>query len=117
MAAPGPGWSSGCKRPGGSCGRWCAPTTNAPSGYANPGCKPWSATCTTAERLLPALDGAESVYVAYPVAAGIVDALANVASVIHELGSSPHVVINGHGAADHNSPERNRPSSMPSRKS
>jgi uncharacterized protein YbjT (DUF2867 family) len=38
--------------------------------------------------LAPALDGAGSVYVAYPVAAGIVDALANVASVIHELGSS-----------------------------
>jgi uncharacterized protein YbjT (DUF2867 family) len=54
--------------------------------------------------LLPALDGARSVYVAYPVAAGIVDALANVASVIRELGTSPHVVIMGAGAADHNSP-------------
>ena len=54
--------------------------------------------------LLPALDGAGSVYVAYPVAAGTVDALANVASVIRELGSSPHVVMNGNGAADHNAP-------------
>jgi uncharacterized protein YbjT (DUF2867 family) len=54
--------------------------------------------------LLPALDGAGSVYVAYPVAAGIVDALANVASVIRELGTSPHLVIMGSGAADHNSP-------------
>jgi uncharacterized protein YbjT (DUF2867 family) len=54
--------------------------------------------------LLPALDGARSVYVAYPVAAGIVDALANVASVIRELGTSPHVVIMGAAAADHNSP-------------
>jgi uncharacterized protein YbjT (DUF2867 family) len=54
--------------------------------------------------LLPALEGAGSVYVAYPVAAGIVDALANVASVIHELGSSPYVVIMGSGAADPNSP-------------
>jgi uncharacterized protein YbjT (DUF2867 family) len=54
--------------------------------------------------LLPALDGAGSVYVAYPVAAGTVDALANVASVIHQLGSSPHVVMNGNGAADHNAP-------------
>jgi uncharacterized protein YbjT (DUF2867 family) len=52
----------------------------------------------------PALHGAGSVYVAYPVAAGIVDALANVASVIHELGSSPHVVIMGAAAADPNSP-------------
>jgi uncharacterized protein YbjT (DUF2867 family) len=54
--------------------------------------------------LLRALDGADSVYVAYPVAAGTVDALANVASVIRELGSSPHVVMNGNGAADHNAP-------------
>ena len=54
--------------------------------------------------LRPALDGAESVYVAYPVAVGIVDALANVASVIGEQGSSPHVVIMGSGAADPNSP-------------
>jgi len=54
--------------------------------------------------LLPALDGADSVYIAYPVAAGIVDALANVASVIREQGSSPHVVIMGSGAADPNSP-------------
>src|SRR5215475_16176990 len=34
----------------------------------------------------PALDGAGSVYVAYPVAAGVATALANVASVMHELG-------------------------------
>jgi uncharacterized protein YbjT (DUF2867 family) len=54
--------------------------------------------------LLPALDGAGSVYIAYPVAAGIVDALANVASVIGELGTSPHVVIMGAAAADQNSP-------------
>jgi uncharacterized protein YbjT (DUF2867 family) len=54
--------------------------------------------------LLPALDGAGAVYVAYPVAAGTVDALTNVASVIRELGSSPHVVMNGNGAADHDAP-------------
>ena len=54
--------------------------------------------------LRPALDGADSVYVAYPVAAGVAFALANVASVIHELGSSPHVVINSHGHGDLNSP-------------
>ena len=54
--------------------------------------------------LLPALDGAGAVYVAYPVAAGVATALANVASVIHELGSSPHVVINSHGTVDHDSP-------------
>src|SRR6476619_2603928 len=54
--------------------------------------------------LAPALDGAESVYVAYPVAAGVATALAHVASVIHELGTAPHVVINSHGTVDHNSP-------------
>jgi uncharacterized protein YbjT (DUF2867 family) len=54
--------------------------------------------------LLPALGGAGSVYVAYPVAAGIAIALANVASVLRELGTSPHVVVMGSGAADHNSP-------------
>jgi len=54
--------------------------------------------------LLPALDAAGSVYVAYPVAAGIVDALANMASVIRELGTSPYVVIMGAAAAAHNSP-------------
>jgi len=54
--------------------------------------------------LAPALDGAGSVYVAYPVAAGVAIALANLASVIRELGSSPHLVINSHGTVDHNSP-------------
>ena len=54
--------------------------------------------------LRPALDGAESVYVAYPVAAGVATALANLASVIRELDSSPHMVINSHGKGDLNSP-------------
>src|SRR6202022_822285 len=54
--------------------------------------------------LAPALDGAGSVYVAYPVAAGGATAPANLASVIHEVDSSPHVVINSHGTVDHNSP-------------
>src|ERR1700761_8973082 len=54
--------------------------------------------------LAPALTGAGSVYVAYPVAAGGATALANVASVIRELGTSPHMVINSHGKGDLNSP-------------
>ena len=54
--------------------------------------------------LVPALEGVSSVYVAYPVAAGVALALANVASVIHELGSSPHVVVNSHGTVALNSP-------------
>src|SRR5258708_40079434 len=44
--------------------------------------------------LLPALDGAQSVYVAYPVAAGVATPLAKVASVRHELDSPPPTVIN-----------------------
>src|ERR1700741_716057 len=54
--------------------------------------------------LVPALDGAGSVYIAYPVAAGVATALANVASVIRELGYSPPMVINSHGKGDLNSP-------------
>jgi uncharacterized protein YbjT (DUF2867 family) len=54
--------------------------------------------------LVPAFDGVSSVYVAYPVAAGVALALSNVASVIHQLGTSPHVVIMSQGSADINSP-------------
>ena len=54
--------------------------------------------------LVSALDGVSSVYVAYPVAAGAAVALANLASAIHELGSSPHVVTNSHGGVTLNSP-------------
>ena len=54
--------------------------------------------------LLPALQGVSSVFVAYPVAAGIVEALLNLASATIELGISPHVVIMGAAAADHSSP-------------
>src|SRR5258707_1650644 len=56
--------------------------------------------------LVPALDGADSVYIAYPVAAGVATALANVASGVRELGSSPHVLINSHRPVDLNSPRR-----------
>ena len=56
-------------------------------------------------RTLPsALQGVASVYVAYPVAAGIVSALLNLASVTRELDIAPHVVIMGAAAADHCSP-------------
>ena len=55
--------------------------------------------------LAPALDGAESVYVAYPVAAGVAIALANVAGD-PRAGSSPHVVINSHDGP-RQQPERN----------
>ena len=68
--------------------------------------------------LLPALDGAGSVYIAYPVAAGTVDALANVASVIRELGSSPYVVMNGNiQARPTTTPRADSPETMPSQKS
>lgn len=54
--------------------------------------------------LAPALEGVDAVYIAYPVAAGVAPALANVASVIRELSTTPHVVINSHGTVDHASP-------------
>src|SRR5258705_816731 len=54
--------------------------------------------------LRPALDGAESVYVAYPVAAGVPAALADLASGVHELASSPHQGINSHRTGDLHSP-------------
>src|SRR5258708_30370086 len=43
--------------------------------------------------LLPALDGAGSVYVAYPVAAGLATALAKVASGIPQPDPPPHLGI------------------------
>jgi len=56
-------------------------------------------------RTLPsALQGVASVYVAYPVAAGIVPALLNLASAMRELDIAPQVVIMGAAAADHASP-------------
>jgi uncharacterized protein YbjT (DUF2867 family) len=56
-------------------------------------------------RTLPAaFDGVDSVYIAYPVAPGLTVALVNVASVIEEQGSAPHVVVLSMGAADHDSP-------------
>jgi uncharacterized protein YbjT (DUF2867 family) len=54
--------------------------------------------------LVPALEGVSSVYVAYPVAAGVALALSNVASVLYQLGASPHLVIMSQGSADINSP-------------
>jgi uncharacterized protein YbjT (DUF2867 family) len=54
--------------------------------------------------LIPALEGVDAIYVAYPVRHGIAEALLNVASVIAEQGASPHVVVMSMGAADHNSP-------------
>src|SRR5262249_57992030 len=59
--------------------------------------------------LVSALEGVSSVYVAYPVAAGGALALANVASVIHELGSSPHVVAQSRGTGALNRPRRISP--------
>src|SRR5215467_5208325 len=52
--------------------------------------------------LVPALEGVSSVYVAYPVAAGVALGLLR-ATVPCEL-TSPHVVVNSHGTVALNSP-------------
>src|SRR5258708_4665647 len=46
--------------------------------------------------LRPALDGADSVYVAYPVAAGVATSRASVALLFHELGTLPPIGITLH---------------------
>jgi uncharacterized protein YbjT (DUF2867 family) len=53
--------------------------------------------------LLSALEGADSVYFTYPVTSGRVDAAANPASAIRELGTRPHVVVLSLASADANS--------------
>ena len=104
MAAPGPGWSSGCKRPGALVRALVRSDDDRAQRLRESGVQTLVGDLHDRRTLLPALDGAGSVYVAYPVAAGVATALANVASVIRELGSSPHVVINSHGTVDHDSP-------------
>jgi uncharacterized protein YbjT (DUF2867 family) len=52
--------------------------------------------------VVPALDGVGSIYMA--ASDGVVDAVANVASVISALGTSPHVVLMSAASTDHNSP-------------
>src|SRR5262249_41767026 len=46
--------------------------------------------------LVPALEGVSAVYAAYPVAAGVALALANMAPVIPDPGSSPHLLAHSH---------------------
>jgi len=60
---------------------------DARSGCWRSGVQTWSGDLHDGRTLAPALDGSGSVYVAYPVAAGVATALANVASVTRELGS------------------------------
>jgi len=43
--------------------------------------------------LVAAVDGVSAVYFAYPIAAGVIPAAANLASVLVAAGSSAHVVV------------------------
>ncbi|BBZ29306.1 NmrA family transcriptional regulator [Mycolicibacterium madagascariense] len=54
--------------------------------------------------IVPVIDGVDAVYLAYPAAHGVLDALLNIASLLTERASSAHVVIMSMGAADHASP-------------
>jgi uncharacterized protein YbjT (DUF2867 family) len=51
-----------------------------------------------------AVDGVAAIYLAYPIAAGIVSAAANIASVLVEADQSPHVVVMSMAVSSHQSP-------------
>jgi uncharacterized protein YbjT (DUF2867 family) len=56
-------------------------------------------------KTLPAaVDGVAAVYFTYPVAAGVIPAAANLASVLVELGLRPHLVVMSMAPSSHNSP-------------
>ena len=71
MAAPGPGWSSGCKRPGRLVRALVRSDDDRAQRLRESGVQTLVGDLHDRRTLLPALDGAESVYVAYPVAAGV----------------------------------------------
>ena len=56
--------------------------------------------------LLPAVDDVAAVYFTYPVAAGVVPAAANLASVLVESGLRPHLVVMSMAPSSHDHPSR-----------
>jgi uncharacterized protein YbjT (DUF2867 family) len=56
--------------------------------------------------LVAAVDGVSAVYFAYPIAAGVIPAAANVASVLVGAGSSAHVVVMSMAVSSPDSPSR-----------
>jgi len=56
--------------------------------------------------LVAAVDGVSAVYFAYPIAAGVIPAAANLASVLVAAGSSAHVVVMSMAVSSLDSPSR-----------
>jgi uncharacterized protein YbjT (DUF2867 family) len=56
--------------------------------------------------LVAAVDGVSAVYFAYPIAAGVIPAAANVASVLVDAGSGAHVVVMSMAVSSLDSPSR-----------
>jgi uncharacterized protein YbjT (DUF2867 family) len=56
--------------------------------------------------LVAAVEGVSAVYFTYPVAAGVVSAAANLASVLVDAGSSAHLVVMSMGVSSVDSPSR-----------
>jgi uncharacterized protein YbjT (DUF2867 family) len=56
--------------------------------------------------LLSAVSGVSAVYFTYPVAAGVIPAAANLASVLREVGSTAHLVVMSMGVSALDSPSR-----------
>ena len=56
--------------------------------------------------LVAAVDGVSGVYFAYPIAAGVIPAAANLASVLVAAGSSAHVVVMSMAVSSLDSPSR-----------
>ena len=56
--------------------------------------------------LVAAVDGVSAVYFAYPIAAGVIPAAANLASVLVDAGSSAHAVVMSMAVSSLDSPSR-----------
>ena len=56
--------------------------------------------------LVAAVDGVSAIYFAYPIAAGVIPAAANLASVLHDVASTAHLVVMSMAVSSHDSPSR-----------
>jgi uncharacterized protein YbjT (DUF2867 family) len=56
--------------------------------------------------LVAAVDGVGAVYFAYPIAAGVISAAANLASVLVDAGSNAHLVVMSMAVSLHDSPSK-----------
>ena len=56
--------------------------------------------------LVAAVDGVSAIYFAYPIAAGVIPAAANLASVLRDVGSTAHLVVMSMAVSSLDSPSR-----------